>query len=174
MDAVLAFLKHLASHLVTDGTGLQAKQAGDHLQVVLDPVVDLLEQCLLLPEGGSDSFFALLTLANVTQDDGEDPSVVASELRDRGFRRKLLAVLASREDLLPLSHAPRRLRGVRKFFDVSTVGVDESGRQQRVQRLAADLDGPVTEEPFGTLVKEDDPLLVANGDDGILRQIQNS
>jgi len=63
---------------------------------------------------------------------------------------------------------------VRKFFDMSTVGVDESGRQQRVQRLAADLDGPVTEEPFGTLVKEDDPLLVANGDDGILRQIQNS
>src|SRR6516225_11525590 len=102
MDAVLALLKHLAGHLVTDGTGLQAKQAGDHLQIVLDPVVDLLEQCLLLPEGGSKNLLALLTLTDVTQDDGEDPPVVASELRDRGFGWKLLAVLASREDLLPL------------------------------------------------------------------------
>jgi hypothetical protein len=117
---------------------LQAKQARDHLQVVLDPVVDLLEQCLLLSEGGSKSLFALLTLTDVTQNDGEDPSVVASDLRDRGFGRKLLAVLASREDLLPLSHAPRRRRGVRKLLDVSTVGFDEAGRQQRVtDRLTA-------------------------------------
>jgi hypothetical protein len=52
-----------------------------------------------------------------------------------------------------------------KLFDVSTVVFDKSGRQQRVQRFTADLGGRVTEEPFGTLVEKNDPLLVANGDD---------
>ena len=61
-DAVLAVLEHADGLRVLEVAGLEAEQGGDDLHVVLDPVVDLLEQDLLLVEGGLQGFFAPLPL----------------------------------------------------------------------------------------------------------------
>ncbi len=48
---VHAVMEHIPGLLVLKVRGLQVEEARDHLEVVLHPVVDLLEEGLLLKEG---------------------------------------------------------------------------------------------------------------------------
>jgi len=53
--AALALGQDRAGARVLAPPGLQIEEAGDDLQVVLDPVVDLFQQGLFLAEGGGQS-----------------------------------------------------------------------------------------------------------------------
>ena len=62
--AVLALLQNGGHGLVGGGFGLQTQQAGDHLQVVLDAMVEFLEQYFLFFQGPSQPGVFLAELAN--------------------------------------------------------------------------------------------------------------
>ena len=62
VEAALAVGQNLARCRVDGASGLHAEQAIDELEVVLGPVVDFLQQHLLLPEVCSDLFLHLAAL----------------------------------------------------------------------------------------------------------------
>jgi hypothetical protein len=59
----------LPEHLDGDGVGemfrLQVEQTGDDLHVIFDPVVDLLEEDILFPEGRLEPVFGLSPLGHI-------------------------------------------------------------------------------------------------------------
>ena len=62
--AMLALPKHRRGGLVGGCFGLQTQQAGDHLQVVLDAMVDLLDQDFFFGQRPSQPGVFLAQLAN--------------------------------------------------------------------------------------------------------------
>ena len=48
-DAILTVHEHCHISLVVNVTGLKIEKAGNHLQVIFDTVMDLLQQYLFLP-----------------------------------------------------------------------------------------------------------------------------
>jgi hypothetical protein len=47
-------------------------------------------------------------------------------------------------------------------------------RQQHLERLADDLAALVAEQPLGSLVEQDDPLILADGDDRVVRDVEDA
>lgn len=68
-NPVLAVLEGRPGPLVLHAAGLEAQEAGGHLEVVLDPVVDFPQEGLLLPEGGGQAVLALAHLPVGQRDD---------------------------------------------------------------------------------------------------------
>ena len=62
--AVLAFPQHGSDGLVGGGLSLQTQQARDHLQVILDAMVQLLEQYVLFRHGPGQAGMFLAEFAN--------------------------------------------------------------------------------------------------------------
>ena len=60
LDTVLALLEDLDHRLVLEVLGLQAEETGDDLEIVLDPVVDLLQEYFLLAQGCPEFLFSRL------------------------------------------------------------------------------------------------------------------
>ena len=64
-DPIPAFREQLRYRRVLDAGSLEAEQAADQLQVVLDPVVHLSEQGLLLLGRGLHLLFGLLHVVDI-------------------------------------------------------------------------------------------------------------
>ena len=64
-------LMHALQPFVVDLRRLQGQQPGNDLQVVLHPVVDLLEQHLLFLQRGADLFLGPLALGDVLGNSGQ-------------------------------------------------------------------------------------------------------
>jgi hypothetical protein len=99
-----------------------------------------------------------LALSNVPQDDGENQFAAEIELGNGCLSRKIAAVFSSAKDFAPLSHGARNIGRFCERFDVPTVRVRKTLRQEDVERLANDFGLGISKDLFRTLVEQNDAL----------------
>ena len=82
-DPVAAFAEGLARLGILDGVGLQVQQAGNDLQVVLDPMVNLLDQDFFFLQRGLEVLFDTFALGDVPRN-GRNARDLPRDVRDGG------------------------------------------------------------------------------------------
>src|SRR6266699_6266594 len=99
VNPVLALLEHLAQSVILYCARLKTKQAGHDLEIVFDPVVNLLEQDFLLPQRGADGLVGDLALRDIPENYREDPAFFELRFGDRGLGGKIDSAFPAAENL---------------------------------------------------------------------------
>jgi hypothetical protein len=83
-DPIDCFFKHVSDLFIANGIRLQCEEARDHLEVVLHPVVNLFQQCLLFDQGGGKTLVCLPALCFIPHHLGKSAQLAGVVVDSRG------------------------------------------------------------------------------------------
>src|SRR6476620_2245836 len=142
---------------------LEVEHAGDDLEVVLHPMVDLLEQNLLLVQRRAKSGLDALPLRDVPDSRRYEHTLFGFNRTETDLNRELAAVATQTEQLQSGSHRPYPRVG-KKPSSMVNVSTPKALGHRRLDRHAQEVLARVFEEPLCLRV-EDDHLAFAIDDD---------